>query len=146
MVAIPKDIVQMQSKGNIAKKFSRLNSNFIPGQTLVMDEYLPSTWDAIYICGVSTNGYAQHKNYPHNVHIAVIPKEGASDHWEFENWMMEVQNGVFEHVISEKELDEKYKNLPEQFTTCRMFRWAVTHYKNDISEQEKSVKINEPLH
>ena len=121
-------------KGKYSKKFSRLNDSFKPGQTIVLDEYPADMWDAIYICGVSTKGYSKHENYPHNVHVAIIPAEGKTDHWEFEGWAMDLQNGIFEYVVSEEELDPKYKKLPPEYYTCRMYRWAVTHYKNQIDE------------
>lgn len=81
---------------------------------------------------VSSKGYAKHLNYPHNVHIAIIPAPGETDEWSFENWKMTVKNAKFEYVISEDELDPKYKDLPEKYVTCRMFRWAVWHYRKDL--------------
>ena len=116
-------------RGRYSKRFSRLNPDFKAGQTLVLDEFPDLGWDAIYICGVSKNGYAKHENYPHNVHVAIIPQEGCKDHWEFEDWVMDVKNARFEYVPSEKEIDKKYRKLPEQYWTCRMFRWAVSHYR-----------------
>ena len=110
-----------------------------------MDEFPENTWDAIYICGVASKGYAKHENYPHNVHVAIIPIEGKTDHWEFENWVIDLQNGVFEYVVSEDELDQKFKTLPPQYYTCRMFRWAVTHYKNQLEKMESSPKIKYPI-
>ena len=47
-------------------------------------------------------------NYEHNIHIAIIPAEGESDIWSFEDWTMSVENGKFEYVISEDELEDKY--------------------------------------
>ena len=131
-------------RGRYSKRFSRLNKDFKPGKTIVLDEFPANQWDAIYICGVSRNGYAKHENYPHNVHVAILPCEGESDHWEFENWKMEVENGRFERVPSAQEIDPKYLALPEQYWTCRMFRWAVWHYcvartsKNAIISSEES--------
>lgn len=119
-------------KGKYSKRFTRHSDEFKPGVPIVMDEFPESEWDAIYICGVSRKGYSQHKNYEHNVHIAIIPKPGAKDSWKFENWEMTIENGVFERIISEDELDERFKNLPSQYVTCRMFRWAVDHYKDMI--------------
>ena len=120
-------------RGRYSKRFTRLSPDFKAGQTIALDEFPNLGWDAIYICGVSTNGYRKHVNYPHNVHAVIIPKEDASDHWEFENWRMDVQGGVFEHIPSEDEIDAKYKrDLPEEFWTCRMFRWAVWHYAKDL--------------
>jgi hypothetical protein len=120
-------------KGRYSKKFTRNNPDFLPGTSVVMDEFPDIGWDAIYICGVVRMGYSQHKNYPHNVHIAVIPKPGASDDWFFEEWKMHVKNGVFEYVISEEELDPRFKDLPKNYVTCRMFRWAVSHYANQLN-------------
>lgn len=116
-------------RGKYSKRFNRNNPEFDALKSIVLDEYPELGWDAIYICGVSTNGYSKHANYPHNVHVAVLPSPGIMDEWQFENWKMTVENGVFEEVISEEELDDKYKSLPAEYVTCRMFRWAVSHYK-----------------
>jgi hypothetical protein len=110
------------------KKFSKNNPEFLPGTTIVFDEYDNKNWDAIYICGVSKNGYRAHSNYPHNVHAAIIPQNGASDQWEFENWRMNISNGVFERIPTAEEIPQKYLTLDKQYWTCRMFRWAVNHY------------------
>ena len=123
-------------KGKYSNRFTRNNPGFLPGQEIVLDEFPDLNWDAIYICGVSKVGYHRHQNYPHNVHIAIIPKPGATDTWSFENWNMTVKNAVFEYVISEEELEDKYSTLPEQYRTCRMFRWAVTHYKSQIESMD----------
>lgn len=123
-------------KGRYSTKFTRNNSDFKPGMNIIMDEFPDLGWDAIYICGVSRYGYVKHENYPHNVHIAILPKPGANDSWAFENWTMTVENGVFELVISEDELNAKYKKLPEQYVTCRMFRWAVWHYRKQLGDED----------
>lgn len=122
-------------KGKYSKKFSRNNKAFVPEQTIVLDEYKELGWDAIYICGVSTKGYAKHENYPHNVHVAILPAPGEKYEWSFEDWSMTVENGRFEYVISEEELNPKYKNLPEEYVTCRMFRWAVWHYRKQLGDE-----------
>lgn len=122
-------------KGKYSKKFSRNNKAFVPEQTIVLDEYKELGWDAIYICGVSTKGYAKHENYPHNVHVVILPAPGEKDEWSFEDWSMTVENGRFEYVISEEELNPKYKNLPEEYVTCRMFRWAVWHYRKQLGDE-----------
>ena len=119
-------------RGKYSKRFSRNNPDFNSSRTIVLDEYPDLGWDAIYICGVSAKGYAKHENYVHNVHIAILPSPGYQDKWTFENWEMTVENGKFEYVISEDQLEEKYKTLPEEYVTCRMFRWAVTHYKKSL--------------
>ena len=136
----PKQHCTNAIRGKYSKRFTRNNPKFQETATIVMDEYPELNWDAIYICGVSTKGYAKHENYPHNVHIAVIPAPGETDTWEFENWQMAVTNGKFEYVISQDELDTGYKDYPDQYVTCRMFRWAVWHYRDQI----KSIPKYEP--
>ena len=121
-------------KGKYSKRFNRNNSSFSPNNDIILDEFPELGWDAIYICGVSSKGYRRHENYPHNVHIAILPSPGKTDYWSFENWEMTVKNGVFEYVIDEKQLDARFKNLPKEYVTCRMFRWAVSHYKKRIAE------------
>ena len=121
-------------RGKYSKMFTRNNPDFLPDTKVVMDEFPELGWDAIYICGVSRLGYSRHKNYPHNVHIAVIPKPGTSDDWAFEDWKMHVENGIFEYVIPEEELDPQFKDRPAEYVTCRMFRWAVSHYADQIDE------------
>ena len=121
-------------RGKYSKRFSRNNPEFQQSRTIVLDEYPELGWDAIYICGVSTNGYTRHENNPHNVHIAIIPDKGRKDTWSFENWEMTVENAHFEHVISQDELDPKFSSLPDHYVTCRMFRWAVDHYKDQIKD------------
>ena len=123
-------------RGKYSKKFSRNNPEFANMTTIIMDEFPEIGWDAIYICGVSAKGYSKHQNYPHNVHIAVLPAPGENDTWEFENWKMTLENGHFEYIIPEDELDDEYKNYPEQYVTCRMFRWAVWHYRDQLSSMK----------
>ena len=48
---------------------------------------------------------------------------------------MSVENGYFEYVIAEDELDDKYKDLPAEYRTCRMFRWAVWHYREQLNHK-----------
>jgi hypothetical protein len=127
-------------RGKYSRRFLRLNKDFMPGQTIVLDEFPTNQWDAIYICGVSRSGYAKHENYPHNVHVAILPREGGSDHWEFENWKMDVRGGVFERVPSEDEIPEVFvRQLPEKFWTCRMWRWAISHYSEVGAKYESEV-------
>lgn len=53
--------------------------------TIVFDEQLEESFKAIYICGVINNGYSVKKNYPHNIHLAIVPQKGAKDTYEFED-------------------------------------------------------------
>lgn len=132
--ANPKQHCTNAIRGKYSKKFSRNNPDFQPGQAIMMDEFPDLGWDAIYICGVSTKGYSKHENYPHNVHVAVIPTPGKCDTWAFENWSMRVDNAVFEYVIPEEELDSRFLSLPAEYRTCRMFRWAVSHYSDQVAQ------------
>lgn len=54
--------------------------------------------------------------------------------WSFENWSMSVENAEFEYVIPEEELASQYRSLPAEYRTCRMFRWAVWHYKDRVDQ------------
>ena len=54
-----------------------------------MDEYPPDSYQAIYICGVAKEGYANKKNYEHNVHAAISPRPGAVETWSFEKWYLQ---------------------------------------------------------
>lgn len=124
-------------RGKYSKRFNRNNPDFASGEPIILDEYPDLGWDAIYICGVSTKGYKDHANYPHNVHIAVIPEPGHADAWEFEGWKMSLENGRFEYVAGEDALPAELQRFPPEYITCRMFRWAVTHYKDQIEVYKK---------
>jgi hypothetical protein len=132
--ANPKQHCTNSIKGRYSKKFNKNNEKFALHEEIVMDEFPDLNWDAIYICGVSTNGYKQHENYPHNVHVAIIPSPGTEDKWAFEKWEMTVKNGKFERIADEKDLPIIYSRLPKEYVTCRMFRWAVTHYGSKIED------------
>src|SRR5690349_559669 len=82
-------------RGRYSARFSKLNPSFSAVQRVEMDEVASGSYSAIYICGVSNQGYSKHLNYPHNVHAAIVPVTGAVDHWMFEDWQMTVQNGRF---------------------------------------------------
>lgn len=111
-------------KGKYSKKFSKHNDELTVGSEIIFDEF---DYKAIYICGVIKRGYSQKKNYEHNVHLAILQKEGARAVWEFEEWKVEIENGVVCEIIDEDGLEEKYKALDENYTTCRIFRWAVDY-------------------
>ncbi len=91
---------------------------------LNLDEQASGEYSFIYICGVIKKGYPR-TNYEHNLHAVIRPKMGSSDEFKFENWELKVTNGIFEAIPSEAELPERYRGLPPEFTTCRIFRWAV---------------------
>ncbi len=122
-------------KGKYSKKFSGTSNKDMINQTvLFMDEYPKEFYDAIYFCGVVKKGYLnknpQKNNYPHNVHFAVIPCKGKSAVWNFEEWHVEIENGIISPIPSQEMLDEKFFRKPydEHFYTCRIFRWMVGFY------------------
>lgn len=121
--------------GTYSKKFSGTSNHDLLSQpTLVMDEVHVDNYEAIYFCGVLKKGYL-HKdptknNYRHNVHFAVRPVEGAHDIWEFENWHVDIDGGVLEHIPETFELKDKFFCEPytSHYYTCRIFRWMVGHF------------------
>jgi len=104
----------------LSKHFPRLAAT----KTLTLDEQPLGSFAAIYICGVIKRGYPR-SNYAHNLHTVIRKSMGNTDCFEFENWRLEVINGVFESIPGEQDLPTKYQELPPEFTTCRIFRWAV---------------------
>tara|TARA_B100001093_G_scaffold179259_1_gene171884 strand:- start:1128 stop:1664 length:537 start_codon:yes stop_codon:yes gene_type:complete len=100
------------------------NPEMLNMKTLILSEIDNGDFKAIYLCGVVSKGYSVKKNYPHNLHAAIVPKIGTSDVYSFEKWKLEVKNGFFTKIPEESELPMKYKSLPDAYTTCRIFRWA----------------------
>lgn len=122
-------------KGRYSKKFSATsNPKMLTQKTFIMDEQPDGSYDAIYFCGVVKKGYLNKdplkNNYPHNVHFAVVPREGARDVWDFEGWHVEIEGGVLSRIPAEDELSEKYFCAPydAHYYTCRIFRWMVGFY------------------
>lgn len=78
-------------KGSYSKIFSGTsNRDLLSQPVLIMNEVDDSQYKAIYFCGVNKKGYPK-SYYPHNVHFAIVPKEGATDEWNFENWHVEIE-------------------------------------------------------
>ena len=121
--------------GPYSKKFSGTsNKDLLSQPVLVMDEKEPGTYKAIYFCGVVKKGYPK-SNYPHNVHFAVLPKDGASDNCSFEDWTVHVDDGIFMRIPSESEIARKYFSIPydDHYFTCRIFRWMLSvFYPQDV--------------
>jgi hypothetical protein len=92
-----------------------------------LDERPSDAFAAIYICGVYKRGYPR-TNYPHNLHAAVLPRDGAQDAFAFKNWRLDVRIGLFLPIPAESELPERYRSRPPEYTTCRIFRWAVCFF------------------
>jgi hypothetical protein len=118
-------------RGSYSKHFSKLNPML--SSSIEFEEQPLGSFSAVYICGVSSMGYTKHLNYPHNVHLAIQPEEGATDTWTFENWSVGIRNGRVLVIPDTKDLPAQYQSLPAEFTTCRIFRWAVCWNANTKS-------------
>lgn len=121
--------------GAYSKKFSGASNHDLLSQPiLVMDEVPEGSYEAIYFCGVLKAGYlhknAEKNNYRHNVHFAVRPLKGAKDVWDYENWHVEIEGGVLEHIPATYELGDKlFQGIYDShYYTCRIFRWMVGHF------------------
>lgn len=140
--------------GLYSKKFSGTsNRDLLSQPTLCMDEVQEDMYEAIYYCGVLKKGYLQNdplkNNYRHNVHFAVRPMEGAHDVWDFENWHVEIENGILERIPETYELHDKFFAEPynSHFYTCRIFRWMVGHFYPELLHdvpRELAAKLNLP--
>lgn len=116
-------------KGKYSHKLSKPKNPELPNKRiLILDELPQDQYDAIYICGVAKQGYSSKKNYPHNLHAALLPSEGEHDEFSFENWYFKVKNAIFLPIPSTNQIPKKYLSLPEEYTTCRIFRWAVNYF------------------
>lgn len=118
-------------RGNYSKKFNKNNSCFATIPSVLFDELDSDSYKAIYICGVSKQGYRKKQNYPHNVHTAILPEMGAKDQWSFEGWHMALHNGRFLPIPPSPEcLPGRYRSLSNEFTSCRIFRWAACYFSD----------------
>ena len=45
-----------------------------------------------------------------------------------EEWTIEIEDGMISIIPEIEELPEKYQDLPEQYVTCRIFRWAIGYF------------------
>lgn len=101
------------------------NPTLLLDRVLIMDEAIDAGSLPIYICGVSAQGYASGANYRHNLHAAVLPMSGTSDTYEFERWRITVRNGMFTQIPDATQLPCDLRQLPEEYVSCRIFRWAA---------------------
>ena len=116
-------------RGRYSRKLSKHNNELTTSGIIVMDECHPDAFRAIYICGVAKKGYPKKTNYEHNVHAAICPQRGAADTWSFEKWRLNVRGGTFLYIpASEQELPARYKDLPPEYITCRIFRWSACYF------------------
>ncbi|MCY2977214.1 MAG: hypothetical protein NTU79_00930 [Planctomycetota bacterium] len=111
-------------RGKYGKLLSKHNPALTSTPTLNLDEQFSGSYAFIYICGVLKKGYPR-TNYSHNLHAVIKPCAGSIDAFQFENWELGVSNGVFERIPCELDLPARYRSLAPEFTTCRIFRWAV---------------------
>jgi hypothetical protein len=111
-------------RGKYGRLLSKHNLALTSTPSLTLDEQSIGSYSFIYICGVLKKGYPR-TNYPHNLHAVIKPCASASDELRFENWILAVTNGVFEPIPGERDLPARYRSLSPEFTTCRIFRWAV---------------------
>lgn len=123
-----------------SQRFSKAsNPQMASSHSIMMDECKPGSFEAIYLCGVSSNGYRTKRNYPHNFHAAIIPMPGANDHFIFEDLDLKINNGLLTRIPTEAELRPPYTSLPKEYTTCRIFRWAACILPILISGSQKDV-------
>ena len=118
-------------RGRYSRKLWKGNANLTSQPTILLDEQPENTVRAVYICGVARAGYSSHKNYPHNVHAAVLPVEGEEDEWQFEQWKLNVKNGRFSRIpASAEDIPPRFRQLPQEYVSCRIFRWAAAYFEN----------------
>jgi hypothetical protein len=117
-------------RGKYGKLLSKHNLDLKSTPSLTLDEQPSDSYSFIYICGVLKKGYPR-TNYPHNLHAVIKPCAGASDELQFENWILSATDGVFESIPGEPDLPARYRSFPPEFTTCRIFRWAVCSTLNN---------------
>jgi hypothetical protein len=115
-------------RGRYSKKLSKHNCELTPGVTVVCDEQRRTGYSVLYVCGVAKRGYSKKKNYPHNLHLPIQPMEGERAEFSFEQWHLTIDNGRVLPIPREADLPESCRGLPSEFTTCRIFRWAVGHF------------------
>jgi hypothetical protein len=114
-------------RGRYSHRFSKARNPLLAAEReILFDEH--SGHIAIYICGVARKGYSIKKNYEHNVHVAIQPEAGASSSFVFEQWNVQVENGVLCVIPSAESLPQRLRRLPATYTTCRIFRWAATNF------------------
>lgn len=120
-------------RGKYGKILSKHNPNLAETKILTLNEQPLDSFTAIYVCGVIKKGYPK-TNYAHNLHAVIRPSVKQTSSFEFEDWQLAVTNGIFERIPCQSELPKRYRGLPPEFTTCRIFRWAVC---SDLNSPEQ---------
>jgi hypothetical protein len=126
--------------GPYSKKMSRHNPNLISDGFVICDEKPVGSYSALYICGVSQKGYRKKENYSHNLHVPILPALGEVSNFSFENWRITVRNGLVLSIPTQDQIPDQYRNLPAEFTTCRIFRWAVGWKNRGFPSTPKQLK------
>lgn len=122
-------------RGKYSRKLSKHNKDFRSGVPVVCDEQPAGAFVALYVCGVASAGYSKKLNYLHNLHLPILPAPGRVHDFAFEDWHVTIINGIALPVPAEEDLPSRYRALPPQFTTCRIFRWAVVHFQGAKAAQ-----------
>ncbi len=126
----PKHHCTNSIRGRYSRKFSKHNKELTVSEVITMDECIPNSYSAIYICGVAREGYTRKTNYEHNLHAVISPRPGVFETWSFERWHLQVRGGAFLHIpASAQELPHRYRDLPPEYTTCRIFRWSACYFE-----------------
>ncbi len=121
-------------RGRYSKAFSKNNPDFCKTLAVPMNEQPGGSFYAIYVCGVSKQGYSNKANYAHNVHAVIRPEPQSVDSWSFERWTMLVRGGTFLPIPpDETELPDRYRSLPAEFTSCRIFRWSASFFEKSTA-------------
>lgn len=122
--------------GSWSKKFSKCWNPKLGEQYVIeMDEQPDGNYRALYLCGVSNKeGTQAKKNYPHNLHLPIVPEEGRKDAIDFEEWHIEIDGGYIDRIPEEKELAPIFFKEPYNalYYTCRIFRWAVGFFHPEL--------------
>lgn len=125
----PKHHCTNSIRGRYSRKLSKHNEQLTTSRVIAMDECHPDSYQAVYICGVAKQGYAKKTNYEHNLHVAICPQPGSADAWSFEKWRLHVRGGTFLHIpTTAEELPAAHRDLPPEYTMCRIFRWAACFF------------------
>lgn len=100
--------------------FLKTSNDWVPPPNVRKEYELPAKAKALYICGVSRQGYA------HNLHAPCEYAPGEV----FSIEMVDRQTLIVEdaRLLTIPALPDKWRGLPKSFTTCRNFRWAVATF------------------
>ena len=87
--------IKKNGKGSpYSQKFSKAsNPDMLQQKSLIMDETRGDPFKAIYLCGVSSEGYATKSNYSLNLHAAVKSTPGKDDTFVYLDYEINAKNG-----------------------------------------------------